>query len=372
MTCRFGIPEKRGGRPGQIAVPARNLEKRTRSSTSAPRRSRRPVVPRRRPCSASSEGLIARRVPELPCRDAGACHSPRPAPPPPKVAVQPNRTPLAADAAGAWPLGEARVTIRRQRRPEALVCSLQPQPCGAPLRRAAPGRGGRRDAMGPPVELDRPRRRLGNPGAPQRVARRRLRSPQARLESAPRPLVALPTVPRLDLPHSTTPADPAEAAQRQVNDSSRFARAGPRPRAASRPLKVWKKLLEASRRACAGQACVNYEEPQRIRLSSKAPRELAPLNARRRSRPCAVPAADEDAPGVVDPDRLGAAEQRQRTLGLVAAGSMAPTASSTPFSTGRQAVREHPRRVDRGLEVEAVAQDLAGKSAWPATRTGRP
>ena len=87
--------------------------------------------PSGRPATASLQalqqaGLIARRVPELPGRDAGrvplaaaraagAC----------KVAVpaEPEHR-LAADAAMSRPLGEALVAVRRRRRPEAFACLL--------------------------------------------------------------------------------------------------------------------------------------------------------------------------------------------------------------------------------------------------------
>ena len=54
-----------------------------------------------------------------------------------------------------------------------------------------------------------------------------------------------------------------------------------------------------------------------------------------------------------------AAERRRRTLGLVAAGlEMAHHGVvDAVLDLDGRAVREHPRRVDRGLQVEAVAQE---------------
>jgi len=83
------------------------------------------------------------------------------------------------------------------------------------------------------------------------MAQHRLREPlRRRLEEArSRPLVALPEPFRiLDLAHATTPADRHGGYGGRVNDSWRLARAkNPRQEKGrpSRPLEVWKKLIEA-------------------------------------------------------------------------------------------------------------------------------
>src|SRR5215217_2167332 len=243
-------PEGEEVGPGQIAVPARNLEQRDAVvDLGAPQEppSGRPATPSLQ--ALQEARLIARRVPELPGRDArrvplAAARAAGAR----KVAVpaEPEHR-LAADAAGPRPLGEALLAIRRRRGPEALV--LAPAPA---LRRAAaagerPGEAVGAQGMGPPVELDRPRRQLGDPARRERVAQHRLReSLRHRLEEArPRPPVALPEQFRiLDLPHATAPADPARRLRRQGKRLVAPCRRQEKGRP-SRPLEVWKKLLEA-------------------------------------------------------------------------------------------------------------------------------
>ena len=136
MTCRFGVPQKpRRSGQGRSRCWRETWKSGMRWSTSAPRRSRRPVVPQRRPCRRFKQaGLIARRVPELPGRDTGRVPLPAArAAGARKVAVpaEPEHR-LTADAAMSRSLGEALLAIGRRRRPEALV--LAPAPA---LRRAA-------------------------------------------------------------------------------------------------------------------------------------------------------------------------------------------------------------------------------------------
>src|SRR4051812_42925576 len=86
-------PEAEEVGPGEVPMLARNLEERDAvvdlGAAQEP--------PSGRPATASLQalqeaGLIARRVPELPCRDARRCHWPRLARPAPEMSrCQPNR-----------------------------------------------------------------------------------------------------------------------------------------------------------------------------------------------------------------------------------------------------------------------------------------
>src|SRR5215208_2369856 len=269
-------PEAEEVGPGQVAVLARNLEERDAvvdlGAAQEPPSGRAATTSLQ---ALQEAGLIARRVPELPGRDTGRVPLPAARAAGARNVAMPAEPEhrLSADAAGTRPLGEARVAIRRRRRPEALV--LTP----APTRRRAAAAGERSgeavgaQRVGAPVELDRPRRQLGNPARRERVAQHRLReSLRHRLEEArPRPLVALPEPFRiLDLPHATAPADPARRLRRPGKRLVAPCRRQEKGRP-SRPLEVWKKLLEAEpgeltlRKAYVYLDC---KEQQRIRLSS--------------------------------------------------------------------------------------------------------
>ena len=187
MICRFGRPQNDNSDGQSMSRCSRQTRNSgTRWSTSEVFHSRPPVSAHLRALQAADQlGVVARRVPQPPRRDAGGVPGGilvRPALPQVLVPAEPIDR-LAAHAAEARSARESLLAERRGRRAEAhRQIALAPffQPPGPAVRRAAAARERARQPVGAqrmraPVAVDREPRHRRRPAPVERIGQHRRR-----------------------------------------------------------------------------------------------------------------------------------------------------------------------------------------------------